>query len=71
MSREVSVTLHLRIWDPKAFVEAARKRAIEEGATEEETHEMCDEDSLGACAQMLFDPGVGPPGCEILESESD
>ena len=68
----VTVTLELRVWDAKAFRAAARDRALVEGESSETAASFLDPEAktLGECAQMLFDPGSGPDGCEVLESSA-
>lgn len=67
-SHYATVTIEVEIYDPEAFVAAAVKRAIAEGADEQDARKTYTADDLNACAQMLLDPGVGPPGSSIIES---
>jgi hypothetical protein len=69
-SQEVEVRIRLDVWDFEQFREAARKRALEDGLDEEEAAEYLDEEekSIGECAMMLLDPGVGPAGSDVEES---
>ena len=71
MSKQLSVTIHLRVWDEKAFRKAAYEQALKEGVGEgfASLYKKKGEMSLSECASMIFDPGMGPDGCEILESE--
>lgn len=69
----ITVTIAVRVHDKKAFVRAAQKRAINDGIakTMREAREYgYNTHDLPACAQMLFDPGISPDGCEILESSA-
>lgn len=61
--------LHLDVFDEPAFRASARSRALRDGASAEQADRFTDPEktSLAACAGMLFDPGTGPDGCEILE----
>ena len=67
----IEVSVYLRVHDPKRFVAAAQYRAVEEGVDPDDAVDTYNEDDLGACARMLFDPGVSPPGCEILDSTAE
>lgn len=61
--------LHLNVFDETAFRASAKDRAIRDGASDEQAELFTDPErtSIAACAAMLFDPGIGPAGCEILE----
>lgn len=61
--------LHLNVFDDPAFRASARDRALRDGASDEQAELFIDPErtSIAACAAMLFDPGAGPAGCEILE----
>ena len=66
--RYVTVSLHLRVHDVRAFARAAQHRAIADGIVEtlKEAREAgYSQRDLGACALILLDPGLPPPGCEI------
>ena len=67
----VIVTIGLTVHDETAFRTAARNRALADGLDPEEAENYLDPDaySLGACAQMILDPGVSPDGAQIEYSE--
>ena len=69
--RSVSVTLYLTVDDAEAFAQAAVARAIEEGVDADDAASTYTADALTDCARMLFDPGISPPGCEILDSSAE
>ncbi len=68
---QVQVTLHLTVNDVQAFVAAAVERAIAEGVSEEDAGKTYTSENLGACAVMLIDPGMSPPGSQIEDSSSE
>lgn len=67
---EIAVTVYLQVTDPEAFRKAALEHAIQEdGMSEEEALEYFGPGAdLGTCARVLIDPGISPPGCEIIDS---
>lgn len=67
----IEVSLLLTVHDPEAFAAAARKQAVADGITPEDAAEEYTADNLRACAQMLFDPGISPPGCSIEYSHAE
>lgn len=68
---QVQVTLNLTVSEVQAFVAAAVERAIAEGVSEEDARETYTAENLGACAVMLIDPGMSPPGSQIEDSSSE
>lgn len=70
-SATVRFSMEVRIVDAKAFVAAAVAKAIEDGVDEADAKATYAVSNLGACAQMLFDPGVSPAGCEIEDSGAE
>jgi len=62
--------IHLRITCQQDFRRSARDRALSDGLSQEEAARYLDDDemSLGECAAMLFDPGLSPNGCQILDA---
>lgn len=73
MSEYVTVTIAVRVHDARAFARAAQRRAIDDGiagSLREARENGYSVRDLSACAQMLFDPGISPAGCEILESSA-
>lgn len=71
MRTAVTLTMYLNVHDPEAFAKAAQERAIAEGVDPADAAETYTTDNLGACAVMLIDPGMSPPGSEILDTETD
>lgn len=73
MSTFIEVTLYLRINDADEFRRTAHTRAESEGVTDDDLAAYLDPDemSLGDCARMIFDPGMSPNGCSILDSSAD
>lgn len=67
---QIELTLHLTVSDARAFVAAAVERAVAEGVGEEDARATYTAENLGACAAMLLDPGVSPPGSQIEGSSS-
>ncbi|AGG89079.1 MULTISPECIES: hypothetical protein [Pseudomonadota] len=69
---ETSVTIFFELNDEKAFRQAACDRARADDLGEEEARSYLDaeETTIGACAIMLFDPGMSPPGCSIVDSSA-
>lgn len=69
----VAVTLHLTIHDAKDFRQAAYERALEDGLDEDDAKTFLDPEGkhLGECAVMLFDPGMSPQGCSIVDSSTE
>jgi hypothetical protein len=63
-------TLWVRVTDPERLLEAALAHpdAIEAGHTRDDYLSEEGEIKVPECLVMLFDPGVSPPGCEILDS---
>ena len=69
---EASVLVELT--DQQALYRAALERATEEGLSAEEADEMLIDDdgiNIGACLQMVFDPGQSWPGTQILDSSAE
>lgn len=68
----IDVHLSLKVYDEQAFRSAARVRALDDNLSDGDAAEYLSAaaKSLGDCAVMLFDPGLGPDGCSILESGS-
>lgn len=68
------VELLVDVHDKQALYKAAVKYAVEhENMSQEEAEEHLNDDGIdvGACLQMVLDPGSGPDGCSILESSSE
>lgn len=73
MAETISVTVTLTVRNVRRFVRAAQDRAVADGVAENRkaarmdyhVHDLC------ACAQMLIDPGMSPPGCEIEFSTAE
>ncbi|MEY2117322.1 hypothetical protein [Rhodanobacter sp. FW106-PBR-R2A-1-13] len=70
---DCSITLFFQLHDEQAFRQAAHERALTDGLNAEEALSYLDPEksTVGACAIMLFDPGVSPPGCSITDSSTD
>ena len=66
--RNVRVTLDLSVYDEDEFRLAAHNRAAEEGDADPGRFMLVGQTDLGECAQMLLDPGIGPPGSTIEQS---
>jgi len=66
--RSVRVTLDVDVYDEDAFRSAAHARAIEDGDDDARRFLDAEETGLDECAQMLLDPGIGPPGSSIEQS---
>jgi len=69
----LTITLELAIYDETAFRTAARDYAIRvDNYDPKEAADFLDpaQMSLADCAQMLFDPSEGPPGCDIEQSSA-
>lgn len=73
-----NLTLTVRVYDTAALAAAAIKHAMTvDGMSEAEAREtladISEDDGIdvGACLQMLLDPGVSPDGCSIQESSVD
>lgn len=72
MKTYITLTIDIEIDDPEQFAAAARERAIAEGIDPNEAaRDYTGDDDLNACAIMLFDPGVSPPGCTINSSSAE
>lgn len=54
----IHFTLDCVVHDVRAFVKAARARAIEEGVDPADARETYSARDLAACAVMLLDPGT-------------
>jgi hypothetical protein len=69
----VTVAIDIEVFDEKVFRQKAKERALEDGLSEEDAAGYLDEEcqNIGACAQMLFDPGISPDGCEIIQSSAE
>lgn len=63
----IRVTLDIEVFDKHAFRNAAIVQAKKDGL-EVGPNSGFDPDDISDCAQMIFDPGVSPPGCKIEES---
>lgn len=73
-----TLTLTVRVYDTAALAAAAIKHAMTvDGMSEAEAREtladISEDDGIdvGACLQMLLDPGVSPDGCAIEESRAE
>ena len=75
-----TISIEVEVRDERELYEAALQRAIEDGMTRAQASEMLlygEEDdtsvtdreyNVGACLQMLADPGMSWPGTSILQS---
>ena len=61
-------SIYFRVTDRKAFIRAARLQCIADKAANnmKEAAEIID--NVSTAAHWLFDPGISPDGCEILDS---
>lgn len=78
-----TISIDVEVYDEQELYEAALQRAIEDGMTRAQASEMLlygEEDdtsvtdreyNVGACLQMLADPGMSWPGTSIIESRVD
>lgn len=71
MRDQVTVSITIEIHDPEAFAMAALQRARDDGLDDADLESTYSPDNLSACAIMLFDPGVSPPGCSIQDSSAE
>lgn len=64
------LTITIRVTDPAALLAAATSHYINENDGQQ-PEGFTDEDGepiISACLIQLFDPGISPNGCEILDS---
>lgn len=64
---KISFEMEVEVHDLGAFLRAARERALKENAVTSmrQAKREYNRNNLTACAIMLFDPGISPPGCQI------
>lgn len=74
-SSTFAVTIDVTVYDEKALFKAALERYCEDNdrcaTSEEDAFDLLKpggDIDISACLQMLFDPGLSPPGCEIEQS---
>lgn len=69
----ITISIDIEVTSEADFRQAARDKALEDGLGDEDAALYLDDDekSLGDCAVMLFDPGVSPNGCSIIQSHAD
>lgn len=69
----IKVSLFISVHDQEAFRQRAYSQALSEDLSEEDANVYLDKNltSLGDCAIMIFDPGVSPNGCDIVESTAE
>lgn len=70
MRKTIEISILIEVHDVRDFVRAAREQARKDGLSEEEAKEYSARDLTG-CAVMLFDPGMSPAGCTILDSSAE
>lgn len=71
-----SITIHVDVFDPKELWRRAYGTYEEQNGTADQGdfEEMCgteEEPDIGACLQMIFDPGESPPGIQINDSSAE
>ena len=73
MGIAIQFIMDVNVYDEKAFREAARDQAIKDGMKPEDAATFLDEEqqTLGSCAVMIFDPGESPAGCDIQQSNAE
>ena len=71
MSKYVVVTIEIEVDDAEVFAARARRQAIDEGWGRDEAALQFSAENLGACAQMIFDPGRSPDGCTIESCDAE
>lgn len=71
MPKYIVVTIELEVDDADQFAERARSQAVDEGWDRKEAALQFSAGNLGACAQMIFDPGESPIGCTIVECSAE
>lgn len=73
MKTTIVFKMEIEVYDVDAFVQAARERALKDGAATSmrEARRQYTRNNLTECAVMLLDPGESPPGCEIEHSEAE
>lgn len=66
-----TISIHVDVSDDRALLAAARIRAKAENNGDQRDDVLLKdgETNVGACLIMLFDPGVSPAGCTIIETE--
>ncbi len=69
----ITLSINLDITDEEAFRQAAHDKALEEGLSPEEATAYLEDGgmSIGACAVMLLDPCISPPGSQIHDSSAN
>jgi hypothetical protein len=66
MERQFHFFCVIDVDDPAALISAARQRAADDAADFDDFAE--DYGILYAALFTMFDPGVAPPGCSIIDS---
>jgi hypothetical protein len=66
-----TVAIHVDVFDDHALLVAARMRAKTENEGDQRDDVLLEdgETNVGACLIMLFDLGISPAGCKIIETE--
>ena len=71
-----NVTIYVTVYDEQALWKHAYAKMESDTGTQdqgyvEEVLGTLTEPNVGACLQMIFDPGESPPGVCIIESTSE
>jgi hypothetical protein len=68
-----TISIFVTVNNTSALIEAARKRYLDEVPTETRKGacNMVPDGDISAALRMLFDPGVSPDGCTILDTECE
>lgn len=60
-----AVTIYVRVYDKADLFKAAIERSVQDGLPDWKPEDISD------ALRMLFDPGMSPPGVEILDSSCE
>ncbi|SHG88359.1 hypothetical protein [Bradyrhizobium erythrophlei] len=73
MTTTAEVSIFVTIDNEVALIGAARQRYLDENPneTDEDASNIVPDGDVSAALRMLFDPGVSPDGCTILDSECE
>ena len=69
-----AVTLYVSVHDDEELFKNASAKAAEEGMSAPEIEDMLKPDgeiSVSKCLRTIFDPGMSPGGCQILDSSCE
>lgn len=66
----IRFTMEIEVYDEDALRNAAMRQASQDAGVVGAAS-MLGVPTLRECATILFDPGVGPNGCRIVESTSE